>query len=158
MKSDSLFRHIVVPFAIAVVVYIVFYTLIEHRRTVKGPWRVTFTSDASHEATLVIDQPVSGITNAGIIFKDQILPTNFSASVLTFEQPKPVPCDVPFGKCIFMDTTFLPGTLVLEAFGHEVQLLPRTLLIDRKEQGWHSGTTLLISGTNVVVSPNPARN
>ena len=152
MKSDSLFRHVVVPFAIAVLVYIVFYTVIEHRRTVKGPWRVTFTSDASHEAALLIDQPALGITNAGIVFKDQMLPTNFSGEVLTFEQPKPVPYDVPFGKCIFMDATFLPGTLVLEAFGHEVQLLPRTLLIDDKEQGWHSGTTLVISGTNIVSS------
>jgi hypothetical protein len=150
MKSDSLFRQIIVPFTIAVLVYIVFYTVIEHLRTKNGPWRVTFTSDTFHEAALLIDQPASGITNAGVVFKDQTLPANFSGKVLTFEQPKPVPYDVPFGKCIFMDTTFLPGTLVLEAFGHEVQLLPRTLLIDRKEQGWHSGTTLLISGTNVV--------
>ena len=150
MKSDSLFRHIFVPFAIALLAYIVFYTVIEHRRTVKGPWRVTFTSDASHEAALSIDQPMLGITNVGVIFKDQTLATNFSGKVLTFEQPMPVPYDVPFGKCIFMDTTFLPGTLVLEAFSHEVQLLPRTLLIDRKEQGWHSDATILISGTNVV--------
>lgn len=150
MKSDSLLRHIVVPFAIAVLVYILFYTSIEHRRTAKGPWRVTFTSDASHEAALLVDQPALGITNAGVVFKDQTLPTNFSGKVLTFEQPRPVPYDIPFGKCIFMDTTFLPGTLVLDAFGHEVQLLPRTLLIDRKEQGWHSGATLLISGTNVA--------
>jgi hypothetical protein len=156
MKSDSLFRHILVPFAIAVLVYIVFYTAIEHRRTVKGPWHVTFTFDASHEAALSIDQSALGITNAGIVFEGQILPVDFSRKVLAFEQPKPVPYDLPFGKCIFMDTTFLPGTLVLEAFGHEVQLLPRTLLIDRKEQGWHSGTTLLISGTNVV--PNGTRN
>src|SRR5579864_4511987 len=154
MKSDSLLRHILVPFAIAVLVYIVFYAVIEHRRTFKGPWRVTFTSDASHQATLLIDQHAVGITNVGIVFKDQKLATNFSDTVLTFEQPKPVPFEVPFGKCIFMDTTFLPGTLVLDAFGHEVQLLPRTLLIDRKEQGWHSNTTLLISGTNVV--PNAA--
>ena len=158
MKSDSLLRHVIVPFAIAVVVYIVFYTLIEHRRTKNGPWRVTFTSNASHEAALSIDQPALGITNAGVVFKDQILPANFPTKVLTFEQPKPVPYDAPFGKCIFMDTTFLPGTLVLEAFDHEVQLLPRTLLIDRKEQGWHSGTTLLISGTNVLVSGNARTN
>lgn len=156
MKSDNLLRHLVVPFAIALVVYIVFYTVIEHRRTVKGPWRVTFTSDASRQATLLIDQPAAGVTNVDVVFKDQKLPTNFSEKVLTFEQPRPVPYDTPFGKCIFMDTTFLPGTLVLDAFGHEVQLLPRTLLIDRKEQGWHSGTTLLISGTNVV--QNGARN
>jgi len=150
MKSDSLLRHIVVPFAIALLVYVVFYAVIEHRRTVKGPWRVTFTSNASHQPALLIDQPALGITNAGVVFKDQIFATNFAGKVLTFEQPRPVPFDVPFGKCLFMDTTFLPGTLVLDAFGHEVQMLPRTLLIDRKEQGWHSGTTLLISGTNVV--------
>ena len=158
MKSDSLLRHIVVPFGIAVLVYVIFYTAIEHRRTVKGPWRVTFTFDGHREAALSIDQPFLGITNAGVVFKDQLLPSDFSSKVLTFAQPRPVPYDVPFGKCIFMDTTFLPGTLVLEAYGHEIQLLPRTLLIDRQEQGWHSGTTLLISGTNVINSQKAGKN
>src|SRR5579864_2651116 len=153
MKSDNLLRHIIVPLVIAVLVYFVFYPAIEHRRTMKGPWRVTFTMDASsHQPALLINQPTLGITNIEIIFDHEILATNFPGKELTFAQPQPVPYDVPFGKCIFMDTTFLPGTLVFQAFGHEVQLLPRTLLIDQKDQGWRSGTTLLISGTNVTVN------
>jgi hypothetical protein len=35
-----------------------------------------------------------------------------------------------------MDTTFLPGTIVFEMFGHEVQLIPRVLTIDKQEQPW----------------------
>ncbi len=158
MKSDSLFRHIIIPFSIAIVVYIVFYTAIEHRRTAKGPWRVTFASNGNHQAVLTIDQPALGITNAGIVIEDSASVSDTSSEVLTFAQPKPVPYDAPFGKCIFMDTTFLPGTLVLEMFGHEIQLLPRTLLIDRKEQGWHSDTIIRISGTNITSSLNSARH
>lgn len=155
MKSDNLLRHLIVPLVIAVLVYFVVYPAIEHRRALKGPWSVTFTMDASHQAALLINQPVLGITNTEIIFGQEILTTNFSDQVLTFAQPQPVPYDVPFGKCIFMDTTFLPGTLVLEAFGHQVQLLPRTLLIDQKDLGWFSGESLLILGTNVMVSRAP---
>lgn len=155
MKSDNLLRHIIVPLVIAVLVYFVVYPAIEHRRTMKGPWRVTFTMDASHQAALLINQPTLTITNIEISFAGEIITTNFSENTLTFAQPQPVPYDVPFGKCIFMDTTFLPGTLVFEAFGHEVQLLPRTLMIDQKDQGWFSGESLLISGTNVMVSRGP---
>src|ERR1700757_2948615 len=98
MKSDSLFRHIIVPFGIAIVVYIVFYTAIEHRRTAKGPWRVTFASNGNHQAVLTIDQPALGITNAGILIEDSASVPDTSSEVLTFAQPKPVPYDVPFGK------------------------------------------------------------
>jgi len=57
-------------------------------------------------------------------------------TTLLFAQPQPVPYEVPFGKCVFMDTTFLPGTVTFELFGHEIELLPRALIIDRQEHSW----------------------
>lgn len=61
---------------------------------------------------------------------------------LLFAKPQPVPYDVPFGKCVFMDATFLPGTITFELFGHEIELLPRALIIDRQEHRWQPNATI----------------
>ena len=146
MKSDNLLRHIWIPFCIAVLVYVIFYTGIEHRRTRKGPWEVTFTKDASGAPALLINQPKLAITNLEITFPGE---TNLNSSnvLMVLNIPKPVPYDVPYGKCIFMDTTFLPGTIVFDLFGHEIQLIPRVLTIDKKEIPWGSNTNLVVNRT-----------
>ena len=43
MKRDRLLQHTLVAFGIALLVYVTFYTAIEHRRSRAGPWQVTFT-------------------------------------------------------------------------------------------------------------------
>jgi len=85
---------------------------------------------------LRISQPRLAITNQEVIFS--VPPQPGSPAPLTFADPKPVPFDLPFGKCIFMDTTFLPGSVTFGLFGHTVELLPRTLIIDNQEQPWRS--------------------
>jgi hypothetical protein len=147
MKSDNLLRHLVVPFAIALVVYVISYSWIEHRRTRKGPWEVTFTNDISGAPTLVINQPSLAITNLQITFLGETNRTNMS---LSFRTPQEVPWDLPYGKCVFMDTTFLPGTITIDLFGHEVELIPRVLTIDQKEMPWVSGKTIAVARTNAV--------
>ena len=150
MKSDNLFRHLAIPFGIAVLVYIIFYAGIEDRRTRKGPWQVTFTNDSSGAPALLINQTNLALTNVLITFPGE---TNRAPSAsLVFSQPQSVPYDIPFGKCVFMDTTFLPGTIVFDSFGHEIQLIPRVLTIDKKEMPWESGKTVAVNGTNVVKS------
>lgn len=149
MKSDNLLRHLVVPFGIAVVLYVLAYSFIEHRRTRKGPWEVSFTNDASGAPALVINQPALAITNLQITFPGESSRTNAS---LSFRQPQQVPWDLPYGKCVFMDTTFLPGTVTIDLFGHEIELIPRVLTIDQKEMPWESGKTIAVSSTN-----SPAR-
>ena len=152
MKSDNLLRHLAVPFAIAVVVYVISYSWIEHRRTRKGPWEVTFTNDASGAATLVINQPRLAITNLQITFPGETNRTNVS---LSFSQPQQVPWDLPYGKCVFMDTTFLPGTITFDLFGHEIELIPRVLTIDQKEIPWESGKTIRVARTNGLAPGKP---
>lgn len=147
MKSDNLLRHLVVPFVVAVVVYVISYSWIEHRRTRKGPWEVTFTNDASGAPALVINQPALAITNLQITFPGQ---TNRSAATLSFRQPQEVPWDLPYGKCVFMDTTFLPGTITIDLFGHEIELIPRVLTIDQKEMPWEANKTIAVVATNAV--------
>jgi hypothetical protein len=149
MKSDNLLRHLAIPLGIAVLVYFISYVGIEHRRTRKGPWEVTFTNDAAGAPTLVINETKLGITNLQIAFVGETNRTTNTS--LSFSQPHEVPYDIPFGKCVFMDTTFLPGTIVFDLFGHEIQLIPRVLTIDKKEMPWQSGKTIDVNGTNAVV-------
>jgi hypothetical protein len=152
MKSDNLLRHLMVPFGIAVLIYVVFYTWIEHRRTRKGPWEVTFTNSVSGAATLVINQPALAVTNLQITFPGETARTNAS---LSFSRPQEVPWDLPYGKCVFMDTTFLPGTITIDLFGHEIELIPRVLTIDHQEMPWVSDKTILVAETNAVAPSQP---
>jgi hypothetical protein len=145
MKPSLPLKQIALAFLIALLIYIVFYSGIEHRRTWRGPWLVTFTNAASIP-TLIINQPTLNIADLKITFPGQTA-TNTDTPV-QFATPQEVPFDVPFGTCLFEDTTFLPGTVVLKLFGHEIQLLPRTLTIDRREYPWQSGQTITLSTTN----------
>lgn len=146
MKSDNLLRHLVIPFGLAVVIYVVFYGWINHRRNRQGPWEVTFTNNSSGAAMLVINEPKLAITNVQIAFTG--VTNSATNAVLSFNIPHEVPYDLPFGKCVFMDPTFLPGTLAFDLFGHEIQLIPRVLTIDNKEMPWESGKVISLNGTN----------
>jgi hypothetical protein len=137
-----------IPFGIAIVVYVVFYYGIEHRRTKNGPWRVTFTNDVSGHPVLLVEQPTLAITNLQISFIDETN-RNSQSNAWNFAQPQPVPYEVPFGKCLFMDTTFLPGTLAFDLLGHQIQLIPRVLTIDGKELTWGANEWFIVSKTNV---------
>ena len=138
-------KHFILAFLLALVCYAFFYSKIENRRTRKGPWEITFTHDAAGNPTLLINQPRLAITNAQITFTNQHTALAFDPATLVFKEPRPVPYTVPFGKCVFMDTTFLPGTISLEVFQHEVELRPRDLVIDRQEHPWLSKSTITLN-------------
>ena len=150
MKSEGPLKHFLVALLLAVGCYLVFYPSIEHRRTRKGPWEVTFTS--TNEVTLsgtnagvplvIINQPKLAITNVQLLFVERALGSEQKCTNLVLNEPKPVPYAVPFGKCIFMDTTFLPGTVTFQLFDHEIELLPRVLVIDRREHPWVSNNLI----------------
>ena len=124
-------------FLFTIVMYVALYALIENRRTHNGPWRLTFTTNGYNEPALVINQPKLGITNVTFVFPNQTFSrTNLASEAFT--QPIGTPFELPFGQCIFMDLTSLPGTLVFQISGHEIQLLPRTLTVDKQEQPWHT--------------------
>ena len=139
MKFPGPLKHFIFAFIIALVLYVSFYRAIEHRRTRNGPWQVTFTNALGAPA-LIINQPNLSIPNVTIRFPGQ--PPSTTNSFTVFDPPRDVPFDVPFGQCIFMDTTFQPGTVVFSNFNHEIQLLPRVLTIDKQERPWQSGETI----------------
>jgi hypothetical protein len=159
MKSDGPMKHFILAFLLAVICYAFFYHNIENRRTRKGPWEITFTNDSGGNPSLVINQPNLAITNAQIIFTSERLGTDFTPSTLLFSEPRPVPYPVPLGACVFMDTTFLPGTITLQLFNHEIELKPRVLVIDLQEHPWLSESTITLhpsTGTSAPpVAPKP---
>jgi hypothetical protein len=165
MKREGLAKHFILAFLLALVGYIFFYQTIEHRRTRKGPWQVTFSHSTAGDPAIIIAQPQLAITKVQISFPEEILSvtnatgplasrpeqlnspvTNYPSptATLLFAQPRPVPYEVPFGKCVFMDTTFLPGTVTLQIFGHEIELLPRVLVIDGQEHPWLPDTVIAL--------------
>jgi hypothetical protein len=146
MKRDNPTKHFLVAFVIAIALYAVTYGWIEHRRNRKGPWQVTFTKGAAGP-TMIINQPWLGLTNVSLVFQgDTSKATNSAApndvTRIEFRTPRKTPFDVPFGQCIFEDLTFLPGTVTFRVLGHEIELLPRVLVIDRQEQQWKSGALI----------------
>ncbi len=136
MSGDGQGRLFLKAFLVAVTGYVLLYGGIQWRRSRLGPWRVEFTQNDNGRAMLRIDQPRLGITNQQVVFNVAATPVNTAA--MTFEDPRPLPFEVPYGQCIFMDTTFLPGSVTLRLFGHTVEMLPRTLIIDKQEYPWRA--------------------
>ena len=140
MKRNSLALQIVLVFVAALIGYVVVYGWIDHRRVFKGPWVVTFSSESSAPA-ISVNQSTLGIRDVRLVFAGAPATSNVTQTV-EFSQARPWPYAVPHGRCVFMDTTFLPGTIALEVFGHEIQLMPRVLTIDKVERPWRSGETI----------------
>jgi hypothetical protein len=174
MNRDNPTKHFILAFAIALAGYIFVFHFIEHRRTRKGAWQVTYTNTPVGSPEIVINQTTIGITNVQILFSDQtIFNIQSSSSPVTnhqplfasyqlpvtvlYSRPKPVPYDVPFGRCVFMDTTFLPGTLTFQFFDHEIELLPRVLVLDRREHPWRSGEIITLTPAQALTNA-PARS
>lgn len=153
MKSDPIWKQLVGVFIAALIGYALVFGWIESRRSKKGPWQATFTALDGSPA-MVVNHSKLGFTNITFLFIDAPVQTNLPQTVL-FEQGRPAPFDLPFGKCVFIDAIFLPGTAVCEMFGHQIQFLPRALTVDKVERPWLSNEKILL--TNQPSATLPAR-
>ncbi len=132
--------------------YIAFFSWMEHRRYKNGPWEVTFTG-VDNTPALLIHHAKFGLTNITILFQGGTLTSNLPQTV-RFQHGQVAPLDLPFGKCVFLDTLFLPGTVACEMFGHQIQFMPRTLTIDHVEHPWTSDEKILLTNRNsATLSP-----
>ena len=151
-KPSSPLKSVMIVGLVSLVFYIAFFSWLEHRRYKNGPWEITFTQ-ADNAPVLLIKQAKFGLTNISIQFVGGELTTNLPQTV-SFQHGQIAPLDLPFGKCIFLDTLYLPGTVACEVFGHEIQLLPRTLTIDRVEHPWRAGEKILLTNRiSATLSP-----
>ncbi|MBI2926881.1 MAG: hypothetical protein HYY24_14385 [Verrucomicrobia bacterium] len=141
MNSRGELKHFVYAALMALGLYVGFFYGCEYRRNFRGPWQVTFTADTNSQPAIIINQPKLQITNVQLVFAGEPRPPVPTPETVSFASPTN---EAAFGKVIFRDTTFLPGTLTLDLFGHEIELLPRVLGIDRREHAWQSETTILL--------------
>ena len=153
MKPDHIWKQLLAVFICAVVGYMLVFGWIENNRRKNGPWQATFAS-MDGLPTLTINHSKLQLTNVTIMFVGAPAWTNLPQTV-AFEHGRPAPFDLPFGKCVFIDALYLPGTAACEIFGHEIQLMPRVLTIDRVERPWRSGEKILL--TNQPSATLPAR-
>jgi hypothetical protein len=145
MNRDRLSRHLLIAFLLSLALYVVGYWFIEGRRVAHTPWVVIFQSNTNGDVEIEIREETLGIGPTKI----HITSTNSAPAIarqqIVFDTPKPVPFPVPGGECIFQDTTFLPGTVVLDVIGVKIQLLPRVLTVESNEFAWKTNGVLMVS-------------
>lgn len=137
--------------AITLIGYAAVFSWVENNRRKDGPWEVTFTTDDNSPA-LTIHHAKLGLTNITFVFIGAEAQTNLPITI-RFEHGRVAPFALPFGKCIFLDTLFLPGTVTVEMFGHEIQILPRAMSVDRIERAWLPGEKILLTNRPSATLP-----
>ena len=78
------------------------------------------------------------------MFLGQKISQTNTAHAFVFNDPTKT--NAPFGEIVFQDLTFLPGTVTFNFFGHEVELLPRVLIVDKQERDWKSSEVVFVTG------------
>jgi hypothetical protein len=143
--KENIFKHAAIAFVIALLGYVGFYACDAHVRSRKGPWMVRFDATTNGEPLLFIQQPRLNISTHVLLEGEKA--TNAPGEVLFTDMRH---LDTPYGRVRFHDLTYLPGTIVLDVYGHEIQMMPRTLTLDLKEVGWQNGVTNTLTPTNKI--------
>ena len=155
MKSGFSAKSIILLFLSVLVLYLLVYSGIEYSRHRKGAWEVNFLTDSQGNPSIVVYQPKLNLSSVEVVFLgEKVARTNVSERVL-FDRPKK---PVPFGKVIYEDLTFLPGVVTFDFFGHELELLPRVMIANKREVPWKSEMVVELAATNKLpVPPKPAK-
>ena len=149
MKSGITAKAIAIWFAIVAGLYFAVFYGIEYGNHRKGAWEVEFLSDEMGNPSIVIYQPKLKISSVEMIFGDEKVASTNLATKLSFDRPlTSLPFKLPIGEVIYEDLRTLPGVVTFNFFGHEVELLPRVLIVNKKEVSWKSEMVLELSRTN----------
>ena len=145
MSQERFGRKILWVGVLTVAAYFALFAWIERGRNRQGPWEVVFARFTNGLPCLEISQPTLGLRGVRVVFPS-VLPTTAPAlpQRYVFGSARSTPFDLPLGRCLFLDTTSLPGTVVIELDGRQVQLLPRVLTVDGVEQPWRTGDLLML--------------
>ena len=148
MKSGFTAKSIALLFGAVLALYVVVFFGIERARQHKGPWEVDFQTNAGGSPVLIVSQAKLGLSDVIIVVHGEN--AGNALGQVSFDQVKR---PVPFGKVIYEDLTFLPGVVTFDLFGHEIELLPRALIADKKLVEWKSGATVDLWPTNKPAEP-----
>jgi len=150
MKPGRPLRTLLILFALVLAFYLASFYGLEFLRHRKGPWTVRFDRAADGAPIAEISQPHLGISGARLVFRGEVF-TN-AAETVSFALPEPNRA-VPFGCVIYEDLTFLPGVVTLDLFGHEIELVPRILVVNRRAIPWRPGMEIVLTPTNKPATP-----
>jgi hypothetical protein len=147
MKSGI--KTLLILFFVVLAVYLAGFYGIEHLRHRQGPWRVLFVADEHGTPAIEISQPALDIDSVSVVFQGETAGVSNLSDTVVFDVPRK---PVPFGEVLFEDLTFLPGAVTFNFFGHEVELLPRVLVVNRQPVKWESHTAIELEATNKVAA------
>jgi hypothetical protein len=154
LKPGPTPKSIALWFAIVLGLYLGIFYAVEYWNHRQGPWEVTFLTDQAGKPSIAISQPKLNISAVRIDFNGEKISTTKLSEKVQFAEPSPtLPFPTPFGQVIYQDLRALPGVVTFNFFGHEVELLPRVLVVNKKELPWRSGTTLELSPADKPSSP-----
>ena len=139
-RRDGLLRHLAIAAALAVVFYCAAFSWIEHRRVAKGPWEIAFMSDGAGRPSVRISQAALKISERLSFPDDQVARPNL-AELVRFREAT---TNLPFGEVLLQDPLYLPGTITMQLFGHRIEVLPRTLVVDQQEHAWKAGEEIVL--------------
>lgn len=145
--SGVTWKSVVLTFVLAVIFYVVAWSWMSRRQTGKGPWRVDFMTNSAGTPQLVIAQPALGLSNIVIRFEGETLASSNGTGSVSFSQPRQ---GTPFGRVVYDDLMFQPGSVALDIFGHVVEMVPRSLVLNGKPVEWRSGSQHFLFETNKV--------
>lgn len=145
-ESTKAVRGFVGIFLATLFLYITFYGACTAIRRKGGPWVIT--QDKAPDGTPVVRLEHHTIIGDGqavtLRFPGEQAPARFTNAPFRRIYSLPNTNSLPYGPVEFLDVTFLPGTIAFDAFGHLVEMVPRTLFLDGREIPW-------VPGTNIVV-------
>jgi len=150
VKASITPKSIAAWFFVVLALYLLIFYSTEYWRQRKGPWEVGFITDANANPSIVVYQPRLKISSVELLFPgEKASQSNFSERV-SFARPL---TKVPFGRVLYEDLTVLPGVITFDLFGHEVELMPRTLVVNKKEVAWKSESVVELWSTNKLPQP-----
>jgi len=153
MNQDRLSRHLLIAFLLSLALYVGAYWFIQSRRVADTPWVVTFHTIGNGQPEIEIRQESRQLGPVRVRIAAAHQTPSVEQQEVVFNEPKPVPFAVPMGQCIFQDTTFLPGTVVLEISGIRLQMLPRVLTIGTNEFPWTRNSLIEVPAAAVPETP-----
>ena len=146
MKSPvATWKSVVLTFVGAVIFYALAWSWLNKRQTGKGPWEVDFSTNSAGVPQLVIAQPSLGLSNVTVRFEGETLAATNGTGLVAFQKPK---TPAPFGRVIYDDLMFQPGSVAVDCFGHVVEMIPRALILNSVSNGWRNDSIYSLFPTN----------
>lgn len=149
-QDNSIVKILLIALLASVVFYFGGFSLNEYLRQRRGPWEITFASPNPQTTSITIAQPHLHVGPVTLNFTNatEILP---SATTVRFDTPRTT---IPLGQVKYDDLTYLPGVVTLDLLGHEIEMLPRLLYIDRQPFQWTDISELSLEATTATDTTN----